>query len=589
MKFQRLRALRSLWRIRSYLRQYRWQMVVMVVAAVIGVAASLVVPLLTKAVIDGPIAHHEVGGLWRLGGLAIALGLVQAGLIFTRRWIQSGAVTGIETSIRGDLFAHLQRLPAAFHDQWQSGQLLSRATVDLSTIRRFLGFGLIYLFVNGLQVIVVVVLLIGLDLPLGLIVAASVIPIAWVSRQFERGYIKVSRKVQDQQGDLTTVVEEAAAGIRVIKAFGRGRHVFGNFDVGAQALYGTSMAKVTLTARFWSLLELIPNLLMVLVVLFGALAVGQHSLTLGGLVAFVTLLLQMQWPVQSIGYILASGQEALTAADRIYEVFDVAPTIVGGAEELENASGRLRFEGVSFRYPGTDREVLHDVWLDVAPGETVALVGVTGSGKTTLTGLVPRLYDVTGGRITLDGIDIRDLELTTLRRLVATAFEEPTLFSASAKENVVLGSPEAGDDAVASALATAQADFVYDLPWGLATRIGEQGLSLSGGQRQRLALARAIVGRPLVLVLDDTLTALDVHTEALVEEAMRRVLRGTTGLVVAHRPSTIALAQRVALLEHGTITHVGTHSQLMAEVPGYRAVLAQEVDAEGARNVEQVS
>ncbi|MGH7666885.1 MAG: ABC transporter ATP-binding protein [Candidatus Dormibacteria bacterium] len=564
-------------------------MVVMVVAAVIGVAASLVVPLLTKAVIDGPIAHHEVGGLWRLGGLAIALGLVQAGLIFTRRWIQSGAVTGIETSIRGDLFAHLQRLPAAFHDQWQSGQLLSRATVDLSTIRRFLGFGLIYLFVNGLQVIVVVVLLIGLDLPLGLIVAASVIPLAWVSRQFERGYIKVSRKVQDQQGDLTTVVEEAAAGIRVIKAFGRGRHVFGNFDVGAQALYGTSMAKVTLTARFWSLLELIPNLLMVLVVLFGALAVGQHSLTLGGLVAFVTLLLQMQWPVQSIGYILASGQEALTAADRIYEVFDVAPTIVGGAEELENASGRLRFEGVSFRYPGTDREVLHDVWLDVAPGETVALVGVTGSGKTTLTGLVPRLYDVTGGRITLDGIDIRDLELTTLRRLVATAFEEPTLFSASAKENVVLGSPEAGDDAVASALATAQADFVYDLPWGLATRIGEQGLSLSGGQRQRLALARAIVGRPLVLVLDDTLTALDVHTEALVEEAMRRVLRGTTGLVVAHRPSTIALAQRVALLEHGTITHVGTHSQLMAEVPGYRAVLAQEVDAEGARNVEQVS
>ncbi|MGH7759360.1 MAG: ABC transporter ATP-binding protein, partial [Candidatus Dormibacteria bacterium] len=263
--------------------------------------------------------------------------------------------------------------------------------------------------------------------------------------------------------------------------------------------------------------------------------------------------------------------------------------ILGGAEDLARASGRLRFEGVSFRYPGSDREVLHDVWLDVAPGETVALVGATGSGKTTLVGLVPRLYDVTGGRITLDGVDIRDLELPTLRQLVATAFEDPTLFSASARENVILGSPDASDQAVASALATAQADFVYDLPWGLATRIGEQGLSLSGGQRQRLALARAIVGRPRVLVLDDTLTALDVHTEAKVEEALRRVLGGTTGLVVAHRPSTIALAQRVALLDQGTITHVGTHSRLMAEVPTYRAILAQEVEEQPAASVEQVS
>ncbi|MGH7640364.1 MAG: ABC transporter ATP-binding protein [Candidatus Dormibacteria bacterium] len=585
----RFRALRSLWRIRSYLGRYRLQMTVMVVAAVVGVVASLIVPLVTEAVINGPIAHHQLGGLWGLGGLAIGLGVAQATMIFTRRWIQASAVTGIETSIRSDLFGHLQRLPVAFHDQWQSGQLLSRATVDLSTIRRFLGFGLIYLFVNGFQVIVVVVLLIGLDLPLGLIVAASVVPIVWLSQRFERGYIKVSRRVQDQQGDLTTVVEEAAAGIRVIKAFGRRHHVYGRFDEGAKTLYGTSMDKVGLTAKFWSVLELIPNLVMVLVVLLGALAVGQHSLTLGGLVAFATLFLQLQWPVESVGYILASGQEALTAADRIYEVFDVTPTILGGAEDLARASGRLRFEGVSFRYPGSDREVLHDVWLDVAPGETVALVGATGSGKTTLVGLVPRLYDVTGGRVTLDGVDIRDLELPTLRQLVATAFEDPTLFSASARENVMLGSPDASDQAVASALATAQADFVYDLPWGLATRIGEQGLSLSGGQRQRLALARAIVGRPRVLVLDDTLTALDVHTEAKVEEALRRVLGGTTGLVVAHRPSTIVLAQRVALLDQGTITHVGTHSRLMAEVPTYRAILAQEVEEQPAASVEQVS
>jgi ATP-binding cassette subfamily B protein len=242
--------------------------------------------------------------------------------------------------------------------------------------------------------------------------------------------------------------------------------------------------------------------------------------------------------------------------------------------------GRLTFDGAGFRFADSDTDVLHDLHLDIAPGETVALVGATGSGKSVLTSLVPRLYDVTAGAIRIDGTDIRDLQLSQLRRIVAIAFEDPTLFSMSARENLTLGRPDASDADVEEAIEVAQAHFVHELPWGLATRIGEQGMSLSGGQRQRLALARAVLAKPAVLVLDDTLSALDIHTEALVEEALRRVLVGVTGIVVAHRASTVLLADRVAMLSHGTITHVGTHAELLAEVPEYRALLSAEYDLE---------
>ncbi|HET8658287.1 MAG TPA: ABC transporter ATP-binding protein, partial [Micromonosporaceae bacterium] len=310
------------------------------------------------------------------------------------------------------------------------------------------------------------------------------------------------------------------------------------------------------------------------------------DLTLGGLVAFVSLQLMLIWPIDSLGWIIANGQEAMTAADRIYEVFDTEPSIADrpGAVRVapREVIGQVRFEGVAFTYPDTAAPVLRHIDLDVRPGETVAIVGVTGSGKTTLVSLVPRLYDVTAGRITIDGRDVRDIQLDSLRQVVGVAFEEPTLFSMSVRENLTLGRADASDEEIAEALAVAQAEFVYDLPWGLDTRVGEQGLSLSGGQRQRLALARAVLGRPKVLVLDDPLSSLDVHTEALVEEALSRVLHGTTALLVVHRPSTVALADRVALLQDGEIVAVGTHSELLATVPAYRAALSQEAEAEVA-------
>jgi len=571
-------SVRSLWRLKSYLRPHITALVIMLTTAMTGVLVAIAIPLTIKALIDGPIDDHDASGILPLGLLVLALGVLEAFLIWWRRWVQTNAVLAVETEMRHDLYARLQELPMSFHSQWQSGQLLSRATTDLSAIRRFFGFGMLFLVVNVTQLTVTTIVLLHMYWPLGLVVAATSAPIVWLSMRFEKGYVVISRDVQDQQGDLATLAEEGAVGIRVIKSFGRSPHVSGQYDVAARRLLDTSIKKVRLSARFWTFLEMIPNLAVVVVLLLGAIGVGRGELTNGELVAFITLMLSLVWPVASLGVILAMAQEAMTAAARVLEIYDSHPDIVSGTATAPVAQGRLRFEHVDFTFPGSDTPVLRDVDLDLAPGETVALVGATGSGKTALTSLVPRLYDVTGGRVTIDGVDVRDYSLVELRSLVATAFEEPTLFSMSARENLTLGRADATEAEIEEALEIAQAGFVHDLPWGLETRIGEQGMSLSGGQRQRLALARAVLAQPRVLVLDDTLSALDVHTEKLVEEALRRVLAATTGLVVAHRASTVLLADKVALLEDGTITHVGDHRHLLATVPAYRDLLAADTD-----------
>ena len=578
---------RALWRMRVYLRPYRGQVGVMFACAALGIGATILIPLIAKAIVNGPIAHGERGALVPMSILALLLGLLEASLIFTRRWTQSVAILNVEAKIRDDLYAHLQQLSVAFHDRWHSGQLLSRATSDLSTIRRFFGFGAIFMVVNTAQVITVIILLLILYWPLGVVVAVTMAPVAWLGKRFGNKYADVSRRMQDQQGDLATLVEESATGIRVVKAFGRGPLLQARFGAASRRLQATSLEGVRMRARLWTLLDLLPNLTLALVVALGALAVAHGSMSLGALVAFTSLLVLLQWPVIDLGWILSVAQEAATAAERIYEIFDEAPLVADrpGAAELVQTRGRLAFESVGFRYPDASHEdepVLHGIDLVVEPGETLAIVGATGSGKSTIAALVPRLYDVTEGRITLDGVDIRDVTLASLRQHVAMAFEDPVLFSMSARENLTLGNPEATDEEIRAALELAQASFVDDLPWGLDTRIGEQGLSLSGGQRQRLALARAVIAKPSVLVLDDPLSALDVHTEALVEEAIGRVLRDTTSLLVVHRPSTVALADRVAFIQNGTLAAVGTHSELLARLPAYRAVLSEEASEKRA-------
>jgi ATP-binding cassette subfamily B protein len=410
-------------------------------------------------------------------------------------------------------------------------------------------------------------------------VLLSIVPITLTVLHFQQSYTRLSRLAQDQSGHVATHVEESALGVRVVKSFGREDYVYHRFDEQLTNLYDTQVGRVSVSAKFWTLLEIIPNLTLIVVLGFGAYAAGHGYVTMGTLVAFITMMLSLVWPIASLGFLLSMTQESFTAANRIAEIFDAPREITDGPSNQAPRGGRLELDDVGFRFPDSDTFALRHVNVTVEPGETLALVGSTGSGKSVLAALLSRLYDVTEGEIRIDGRDIRELSLAALRQAVATAFEDPTLFSMSVAENLALGrssTDPATDEQLAQAIEIAAAQFIYDLPFGLDTRIGEQGMSLSGGQRQRLSLARAILAAPKILVLDDTLSALDVHTEAVVEEALRRVLHHVTGIVVAHRASTVLLADKVALLQDGTITHIGTHAELLASVPQYRYLLAAD-------------
>jgi ATP-binding cassette subfamily B protein len=570
--------------MRRYVRPYQAKMTVMFIVALGSTLIGVGVPLLTSSIINGPLASGDRGALWLLGLYALLFGLAEAALILTRRLALASSVLGIERDLRDDLYTHLQHLDVGFHDSWQSGQLVSRMTSDISSLRRFFSFALIFLVVNAVTFVSVGILLIVIDPVLGGIVVLFGVPLSVVVFRYEKVYRRNIRAVQDQQGEVATDVEESALGIRAIKSFGRRDLFFARYDAKAATLRALQLRQIRTLAQIWALIIAQPQTVLALITLFGVAAVSAGRLSLGTLVAFVALYQMLVWPIESSGWLLAASQEANTAAERIFEVLDHEPRI----REPEAAwapagSGRLVFENVGFSYPGSDGPLLTGIDLELEPGETLAVVGPTGCGKTTLTALVPRLYDVTEGRILLDGVDVRELPLGELRSRVACAFEEPTLFSASVRENLVLGRPEADEEQIDEALRVAQANYVRDLPWGLDTRVGEQGMSLSGGQRQRLALARAVLGRPSMLVLDDPLSALDIHTESLVEQALRSVLAETTGLIVAHRPSTVLLADRVAVLGPAagggtTVVALGTHHELLEQNPVYRDLLSQSSD-----------
>ncbi|ORV92659.1 ABC transporter ATP-binding protein [Mycolicibacterium iranicum] len=585
---KKVRPSSDLWRMMPYLLPYRGRWIVMITVALISLVATISIPLMTKAVIDGPVRHQDQQGLWLVGSAALAVGITEAVLWFIRRWLVARATMGVEADIRKQLYARLQILPMSFHGRWQSGQLLSRIMNDLSTIRRFMSFGLTFLILNVLQITVVTIILLAMYWPLGVVVLVSIVPITLTVLHFQQEYTRLSRLAQDQAGHVATHVEEAALGLRVVKSFGREDYVYERFDDQLTDLYDTQVGRVSVSAKFWTLLEIIPNLTLIVVLGFGAYAAGQGYVTMGTLVAFITMMLSLVWPIASLGFLLSMTQESFTAANRIAEIFDAPKEITDGPREQTPRGGRLELVNVGFRFPDSppDEWALRHVTVTVEPGETLALVGATGSGKSVLVGLLSRLYDVTEGEIRIDAQDIRELSLQALREAVATAFEDPTLFSMSVAENLRLGNADATDEELRQAVEVAAAQFVYDLPFGLDTRIGEQGMSLSGGQRQRLSLARAILAHPKILVLDDTLSALDVHTEAVVEEALRRVLHSVTGVVVAHRASTVLLADRVALLQNGTITHVGTHAELLADVPEYRYLLAADDELDDGRERE---
>jgi ATP-binding cassette subfamily B protein len=561
------------------MRPYRPQLLTMGVSAIVAIAAATAIPQVIKAIIDGPVTHRQPAALLPYTLLILGFAAVEAAGNYVRRHLSGVTSFGMENDLRNDFYAHLQRLQVGFHDNWQSGQLLSRAVGDINTVRRFVGFGAMFGLVFLVQFVAVVVMLFRLDFWLALLTACLALPVAAISRHFFTRYAVIARQMQDRLGDVTTVIEEMSTGVRIIKAFGRNALLRTRYQEQVDALRSTALDAVGTRARFWSLMTLVPNLNLAVVLLLGGLAVLHHQLTIGGLVAFFAYLMMLTWPMDALGWILAMGDEAHTASIRLSEVFDSEPEIVDrkGAVEVEpgEVRGDIRFENVTFAYPGAAEAVLNGVDLHVRAGETMAIVGRTGSGKTSLAMLVPRLYDVTSGRVTIDGRDVRDFRLRSLRALIGTAFEDPVLFSASVHENLVMGRSIRDADDLKRSIDVAQAGFVWDLPWGLETRVGEQGHTLSGGQRQRVALARAVLGGPRILVLDDPLSSVDVHTEALIESALRGVLEGATAILVAHRPSTLQLADRVALLEGGRIVAVGTHSELLDSEPLYRSLLAQ--------------
>ncbi|HLS24750.1 MAG TPA: ABC transporter ATP-binding protein [Beutenbergiaceae bacterium] len=565
--------------------------------------AALMVPQVLEWAVNEPllgsVESGETSGVWIAVAMVAGLGVLEAVLIALRRWFILVPGTRVEADLRMSLFTHLQDLPVGFHDQWAGGQLLSRSMTDLGTLRRFLSFGVVMLVVNATTIAVGTYLMINLGGVLGVVFLLGALPVIYLSFRFSRQFRHIARLSQDQAGDLATTVEESVHGIRVLKAFGRAREAYHSFSAEADELRRTEIRKARAMSAFSFAITTIPEVVLGITVLIGIWLVTNGNVSVGALVAFFATAAIMAGPVEQVGELMAMSLTAKTAVDRYFEVLDTPNSVTDPAKpkKISNPRGQVRFDGVRFHFPDAPlvqpvpqgrpdqpvesarEEVLAGIDLQIRAGETMALVGLTGSGKTTMVSLVPRLYDVTGGAVRIDGVDVRDMTRHHLRTLVSIAFEDSTLFSASVRENVLMGAPQ-GQDTDADldrALTVAQAQFAYHLPEGVDTVIGEEGLSLSGGQRQRLALARAVAARPTVLVLDDPLSALDVSTEEAVTSHLRVELQETTTLIVAHRPSTVALADRVAVLQEGKIVGVGTHSELLADNEHYRFVISSLV------------
>jgi ATP-binding cassette subfamily B protein len=573
----------SISRLYPHVRPILPRLVLGLLCALLASVVALTIPQVLRVLVNESLRPGgSADAVWVASLVILGLGVAEAGLVALRRQFVINPATTVETRMRVSLYGHLQDLTVSFHDRWGSGQLLSRAMADLNFLRRWMAFGAIMLVVTTLTVVIGVVVMFSMSWQLALIFLAAAAPIMIYGFRFRTRYSKVARRSQDQAGDLATTVEESVHGIRVLKAFGRSREALENFNEQAEELRQTEIAKAKHLAVFSLVVTLLPELALGAGLVVGLLLASTGELSIGALVAFFATAAVIAAPVEFCGMLLAMALTAKTAIDRHFEVMDSVNTITSPEHPRRPAElqGALSFRNAAFAFEdAVDKPILKDISLDIRPGETMALVGITGSGKSALLQLVPRLYDVTAGAITIDGVDLREFSVEELRTVVAVAFEDTTLFSSSVRDNVLLGAPDTSsqahrEEALEEALDVAQAHFAYSLPDGLDTLIGEEGLSLSGGQRQRLALARAIAARPKVLVLDDPLSALDVNTEELVEHRLREVLADTTTLIVAHRPSTVALADRVALLEDGRITAVGSHVELLAHNSHYRYVIA---------------
>jgi ATP-binding cassette, subfamily B, bacterial len=561
-------------RLLGFLRPYKLSLTVSIVLAVLSQGAAIALIWLTGEVIDKALATHDPKMLWILVGAVLVVGFARAGLMAGRRLLSGRQALAVEMDMRHGLYSHLVRLSFGFYDRHQTGQLMSRATVDLQGVRFFLGYGLIFFFQNAITVISVSVVLLIFNWKLALISLAITPVLVVVAYRYSHVTHPTLREVQQKLADVATVAEENIVGVHVVKSFAQEPQESAKFHARSEAVFQQTVKANRQRALYVPFISWLPLLAQGAVLLVGARMVTSGELTVGGFVAFNLYLGMLVMPLRSLGMWIGQAQRATASGERIFQVMDEPEEIADrpGAVELPPGAGELRFEDVRFEYLA-GRPVLDGVTLDVPAGRTIALIGQTGSGKTTLTSLVPRFYDATGGRVLVDGIDVRDVKLTSLRRAIGVISQDPFLFSASVRENITFGAPDVDDAEVARIAGLAQAaEFVDELPDGYDTIIGERGITLSGGQRQRLAIARALAVDPRILILDDATASVDATTEARIRVGLREAMRDRTTLIIAHRLSTIALADEIVVLDEGRIAARGTHDELLETSPVYRDI-----------------
>jgi ABC-type multidrug transport system fused ATPase/permease subunit len=564
--------MRTFWRLLGFLRPYRRGVTVSFLLAGAAMGTGVLIPYLVGRTVNE--IHDHGDSLWPLAIAVVVAGLLRLGFSVTRRLIAGQVSLGVEYDLRNRMYQHLQSLELSFFDSQQTGQLMSRATVDLQAVRFFLGYGLIFILQSALTIVIASGVMLTLDPGLAALALAPMPFVIWTSFRFGRRNRPASQEVQQRIAELTAEAEENIGGVRVVKAFAQEERQLRRFEGRTRRVFDQSMVSTRLRAYYSPLIGFLPQLGLAALLYVGGRQVIDGSLSEGDFVAFYGYVLMLTGPMRMLGVALGMSQRAVASGERVFELLDRAPRLTAppDAPALPPGGGRVELRDVTFAYDG-DEPVLRGVDLDVEAGHTVAIVGPTGSGKTSLVMLIPRLYDVTGGAVFVDGADVRTVDPASLRHEVAIVSDDAFLFSAPLRENIAYARPEAGDDeVVAAAVRAGLGELVDDLPDGLDTLVGERGLTLSGGQRQRVAIARALLAEPRILILDDATSSVDATTENQIKAALAEVMKGRTTFVIAHRLSTIALADEVVVLEDGRVAARGTHAELLDDSPLYREI-----------------